>query len=128
MMSNATKLKEKWRWGGHRSSFAKAVVKADIATGGLLVPGSIALLMVAEEMVRSMKRGSVIVVAIDQGVSVETIDRVATHSDPYFVKHTVLHSSVPNHSGRGASRIHVCRNRWNHAMCPQIGEPRSLKK
>lgn len=34
-------------------------------------------------MVKSMEAGSVIVdVAIDQGGSVETIDRVTTHSDP----------------------------------------------
>ena len=47
-----------------------------------------------------MKDGSVIVdVAIDQGGIVETIDRTTTHTDPYYVKHGVLHYSVPNMPG-----------------------------
>ena len=47
-----------------------------------------------------MKQGSVIVdVAIDQGGSVETIDRLTSHENPYFVKHGVVHYSVPNMPG-----------------------------
>jgi len=56
--------------------------------------------LVTEEMVRTMKPGSVIVdVAIDQGGSVETIDRVTTHSNPIYVKHGVVHYSVANMPG-----------------------------
>lgn len=81
-------------------NIAKAVARADLLISGVLVPGARAPRLVTEEMVRSMKPGSVIVdVAIDQGGSVETIDRVTTHSDPYFVKYGVLHSSVPNIPG-----------------------------
>ena len=44
--------------------------------------------------------GSVLVdVAIDQGGSIETIDRITTHADPYFVKYGVLHYSVANMPG-----------------------------
>jgi alanine dehydrogenase len=47
-----------------------------------------------------MKPGSVVVdVAIDQGGSVETIDRVTTHAEPTYIKHGVVHYSVANMPG-----------------------------
>jgi alanine dehydrogenase len=47
-----------------------------------------------------MRPGSVIVdVAIDQGGSIETSDRLTSHRDPTFVKHGVVHYSVPNMPG-----------------------------
>ena len=56
--------------------------------------------MVSEEMVKTMKLGAVIVdVAIDQGGSIETIDRVTTHNDPFYIKHRVIHYSVANMPG-----------------------------
>ena len=39
-------------------------------------------------------------VAIDQGGSIATIDRITTHADPYFVKHGVK---------VGKSRFIVCK-------------------
>lgn len=51
-------------------------------------------------MVKSMEIGSVIVdVAIDQGGSIATIDRVTTHSDPTYMKYGVVHYSVANMPG-----------------------------
>ena len=51
-------------------------------------------------MVKTMHPGSAIIdVAIDQGGSIETIDRITTHENPYFVKHGVLHYSVANMPG-----------------------------
>jgi alanine dehydrogenase len=51
-------------------------------------------------MVKSMRPGSVLVdVAIDQGGSIETIDRITTHENPYFIKHGVIHYSVANMPG-----------------------------
>jgi alanine dehydrogenase len=51
-------------------------------------------------MVKAMEAGSVIVdVAIDQGGSIETIDRVTTHSEPTYVKHGVVHYAVANMPG-----------------------------
>jgi alanine dehydrogenase len=38
-------------------------------------------------------------VAIDQGGSIETIDRVTTHSEPIYEKHGVIHYAVPNIPG-----------------------------
>ncbi len=81
-------------------NLAEAVKRADLLIGAVLVPGARAPRLVSEEMVKTMKPGSVIVdVAIDQGGSIETIDRVTTHSDPTYVKHGVVHYSVANMPG-----------------------------
>ena len=81
-------------------NIAYAVKHADLVVGCVLIPGAKAPKLVTEEMVKSMRPGSVLVdVAIDQGGSIETIDRITTHSDPFFVKHGVLHYSVANMPG-----------------------------
>lgn len=79
---------------------AKAVAEADLVVGAVLIPGARAPKIVTKEMVKTMSRGSVLVdVAIDQGGSIETIDRLTSHKNPYFVKHGVVHYSVPNMPG-----------------------------
>ncbi len=81
-------------------NIARAVKEADLVIGCVLIPGAKAPKLVTEEMVQAMRPGSAIVdVAIDQGGSIETIDRITTHKDPYFVKHGVLHYSVANMPG-----------------------------
>lgn len=81
-------------------NIAAAVRQADLLIGAVLIPGARAPKLVSEDMVRSMKRGAVIVdVAIDQGGSIETIDRVTTHSDPVYEKHGVVHYAVANMPG-----------------------------
>lgn len=81
-------------------NIAKAVENADLVVGCVLIPGAKAPKLVTEEMVMKMKPGSVLVdVAIDQGGSIETIDRITTHANPYFIKHGVLHYSVANMPG-----------------------------
>ncbi|MFO8059612.1 MAG: alanine dehydrogenase [Bacillota bacterium] len=79
---------------------AEAVAGADLLIGAVLVKGARAPKLVTADMVSSMEDGSVIVdVAIDQGGSVETIDRVTTHADPTYVSHGVVHYSVANMPG-----------------------------
>lgn len=74
--------------------------KADLLIGAVLIPGARAPKLVTEDMVKQMKKGAVIVdVAIDQGGSIETIDRVTTHAEPIYVKHGVVHYSVANMPG-----------------------------
>jgi len=81
-------------------SIAAAVKKADLLIGAVLVPGAKAPRLVTEDMVKSMAPGSVIVdVAIDQGGSIETIDRITTHENPCYLKHGVVHYSVANMPG-----------------------------
>lgn len=81
-------------------NIGQAVAKADLLVGAVLVHGAKAPNLVTEDMVESMKEGSVIVdVAIDQGGSIETIDRVTTHDNPSYVSHGVVHYSVANMPG-----------------------------
>ncbi|SDW55466.1 alanine dehydrogenase [Marininema mesophilum] len=81
-------------------NIAWATKKADLLVGAVLIPGHRAPRLVTEEMVKEMTPGSVIVdVAIDQGGSIETIDRITTHSQPTYVKHDVVHYAVANIPG-----------------------------
>ena len=74
--------------------------EADLLIGSVLIPGARTPILVTEEMVKTMKKGSVIVdVAIDQGGSIETCDHVTTHENPTFEKHGVVHYSVANIPG-----------------------------
>ncbi len=83
---------------------------ADVLIGAVLVPGERPPLLVTEDIVRSMKAGSVIVdVSIDQGGCVET-SRPTSLADPTFVVHDVVHYCVPNMTAnvaRTASRALV---------------------
>ena len=81
-------------------NIAQWVEKADLLVGAVLVPGAKTPQLVTEDMVKTMKRGSVIIdVAIDQGGSIATCDKVTTHDNPTFVKHGVIHYSVANIPG-----------------------------
>jgi len=76
---------------------AEAVTRADLVVGAVLVPGARAPRLVSADMVRAMNPGSVIVdVAVDQGGSIETIDRITTHDDPIYEKYGVIHYAVAN--------------------------------
>lgn len=78
----------------------QVVRQADLVIGAVLIPGAKAPKLVTEDMVKQMTPGAVIVdVAIDQGGSIETIDRVTTHSNPTYIKHEVVHYAVANMPG-----------------------------
>jgi alanine dehydrogenase len=82
-----------------RLTLEQRVREADAVIGSVLVPGALAPKLVSEEMVASMRPGSVIVdIAIDQGGSVET-SRMTTHSEPTYVVHDVVHYCVGNMPG-----------------------------
>jgi alanine dehydrogenase len=78
----------------------EALKTADAVVSTILIPGAKAQKIITEDMVKGMPEGSVIVdISIDQGGSVETIDRITTHDDPVFIKHGVVHYSVANMPG-----------------------------
>jgi alanine dehydrogenase len=75
------------------------VSRADLVVGAVLVPGAAAPKLISEEMVKGMKRGSVLVdVAVDQGGCAET-SRPTTHSNPTYQLHEVVHYCVANMPG-----------------------------
>lgn len=76
------------------------IKKADIFVSTILIPGAKPPKIVKEYMIKTMKPGSVVVdISIDQGGTIETIDKYTTHDNPTFIKHDVIHYAVPNMPG-----------------------------
>ena len=72
------------------------VAAADLVIGATLTPGKLAPRLLSRELLRSMRRGSVLVdIAIDQGGIAET-SRPTSHSHPTYVEEGVIHFCVPN--------------------------------
>lgn len=75
---------------------AKQLKTCDVAVGALSSAGGRTPIVVTEEMVSVMRRGSVIVdVSIDGGGCFETSE-VTSHEQPVIVKYGVQHYCVPN--------------------------------
>jgi alanine dehydrogenase len=82
-----------------RRAVAQAVASSDLVIGAVLVPGAAAPKLVTREMLKTMRRGAVLVdIAIDQGGCFET-SRATTHEAPVFVEEDVLHYCVANMPG-----------------------------
>ncbi|GAB3121997.1 alanine dehydrogenase [Glaciibacter psychrotolerans] len=78
---------------------AEQVRDADLVIGSVLIPGSKAPKLVTDEMVASMKPGSVLVdIAIDQGGCFEG-SHATTHDDPIFAVHDSIYYCVANMPG-----------------------------
>ena len=77
----------------------KLISECVLLIGGVLIPGAEAPKLVTKDMLKLMKRGSVIVdVAIDQGGCVET-SRPTTHANPTYIVDEVVHYCVANMPG-----------------------------
>ncbi len=82
-----------------KAAIAQAVKEAELVIGAVLVPGAAAPKLVTRDMLKTMKRGSVLVdIAIDQGGCFET-SRPTTHEDPVFEVDGVIHYCVANMPG-----------------------------
>ncbi|MBK2124397.1 alanine dehydrogenase [Fangia hongkongensis] len=82
-----------------KDSVQKYVQEADLVVGAVLVPGAQAPKLVTKEMIKSMKKGSVVVdVAIDQGGCFET-SKATTHAEPTYIVDEVVHYCVANMPG-----------------------------
>ena len=83
----------------NRGALERNIADADLVIGAVLVAGGRAPVVVTDDMVRTMKKGAVIVdVAVDQGGCIETIHET-THNDPVYELHGVLHYAVGNMPG-----------------------------
>ncbi len=77
----------------------KLLPSVDLLVGSVLIPGAKAPKLVTADMIKLMKKGSVIVdVAIDQGGCVET-SHATTHDDPIYEVDGVIHYCVANIPG-----------------------------
>ena len=74
-------------------------LESDLVIGAVLVPGAAAPKLLTRDIIRRMKKGSVVVdVAIDQGGCFET-SKATTHQEPTFVVDDVVHYCVANMPG-----------------------------
>jgi alanine dehydrogenase len=88
----------------------EALKSADVAIGAVRSAHGRTPNMVSEEMVQTMKAGSVIIdVSIDQGGCFETSE-VTNHDFPVFEKHGVIHYCVPNIASRVSKTASMALN------------------
>ena len=82
-----------------QTDLKKLISECDLLIGGVLIPGAEAPKLVTKDMLKVMKRGSVIVdVAIDQGGCVET-SKPTTHANPTYTVDDIVHYCVTNMPG-----------------------------
>ena len=97
----------------------KLIAECDLLIGGVLIPGAEAPKLVSKDMIKLMKRGSVIVdVAIDQGGCVET-SKPTTHANPTYIVDDVVHYCVANMPG-GVPRTSTLA--LNKAILPYLSK------
>jgi len=82
-----------------QADLKKLISECDLLIGGVLIPGAEAPKLITKDMLKVMKRGSVIVdVAIDQGGCVET-SKPTTHANPTYIVDSIVHYCVTNMPG-----------------------------
>ena len=82
-----------------RAAIQAALASAHLVIGAVLIPGAAAPKLVTREMLKLMKRGSVLVdIAIDQGGCFET-SHPTTHDDPVYTIDGIIHYCVANMPG-----------------------------
>lgn len=81
------------------ANIRRAISEADLVVGAVLIPGAKAPSLITRDMLKIMKKGSVIAdVAVDQGGCVETI-KPTTHQEPIYEIDGVIHYGVANMPG-----------------------------
>jgi alanine dehydrogenase len=79
-----------------RAALERMCTQAELLIGAVLIPGAAAPKIITREMVRSMKKGSVLVdISIDQGGCAETI-HPTTLEKPTYEEEGVIHYGVCN--------------------------------
>jgi len=75
------------------------IQRSDVVVGAVLIPGAKAPKLITREMLKTMKKGSILVdVAIDQGGCFET-SKATTHSNPIYTVEGIVHYCVANMPG-----------------------------
>ena len=129
------KLEELQRYLGqrcHTSIFHPKVLRrtlksADVVIGALNLWDTGPRYFVTEDMVREMKKGSVIIdLSIDQGGCIETSE-YRTLQDPVYTKYNVIHYSVPNLPSRVARTASIALSNIISPILVTIGSSGGFK-
>ncbi len=112
----------------HPRVLTKALKSADVLIGAVHLTGAERTqYYVTEEMVRGMKKGSVIVdISIDQGGCVET-SRCMNQGNPVFTKHGVVHYCVANIPSRIARTASIALSNVFTPILREIGDAGGIK-
>lgn len=113
----------------NKTALADQIASADLVIGAVLIPGAAAPKLVSRDMLKTMKRGAVLVdVAIDQGGCFET-SKATTHDNPTYMVDDIVHYCVANMPG-GVARtstyalnnvtlphiLHIAEKGWKEAL------------
>ncbi len=110
----------------HPLVLANALKTADVLIGAVRIIDKGAGYYVTEEMVKTMKKGSVIIdISIDQGGCVET-SRITSHNNPVFEKFGIVHYCVPNIPSRVARTASYALSNIFAPLILEIGKAGSL--
>ena len=112
-----------------KAALEELIAEADLVIGAVLIPGAAAPKLVTRDMLKTMKKGAVLVdVAIDQGGCFET-SKATTHAEPTYFVDDVVHYCVANMPG-GVARtstyalnnvtlphaLQIAANGWQQAL------------
>jgi len=98
-----------------QAALEQHVANTDLVIGAVLIPGAAAPKLVTRDMLKTMRKGSVLVdVAIDQGGCFET-SKATTHQDPTYMVDDIVHYCVANMPGAVAN---TSAHALNHATLP----------
>ena len=112
----------------HPRVLQKTLKSADVVIGAVHMVDEGPRYYVTEEMVKQMKKGSVIVdISIDQGGCVETSER-PDHGNPITIKHGVVHYAVSNIPARVARTASIALSNVFTPLLLNIGDSGSLLK
>lgn len=104
----------------------KALKRADVVIGAVRGENR-SPIIITEEMVETMKPGSVIIdVSIDMGGCVETSE-ITNHDKPIFSKYDVVHYGVPNLPSRYPRSSSICISNIFTPYLLHIGEEGGLE-
>jgi alanine dehydrogenase len=110
----------------HKQVLGRSLRSADVLIGAMYLIEKGPRFFVTEEMVKEMKKGSIIVdISIDQGGCIETSE-CRTQHDPVYIKHGVIHYCVPNLPSRVARTASIAISNVFFPLLSQIGESGGL--
>ncbi len=112
----------------HQQVLERVFRTADVVIGNLSLEQMNKGFNISEELVKQMKKGSVIVdLSIDKGGCFETSEP-RDHINPAFVKHGVIHYCVPNITARVARTSSIAISNVFAPLLAEIGEMGGVKQ
>jgi alanine dehydrogenase len=112
----------------HQQVLERVLKTADVVIGTILPEETKGRIVISEEQVKLMKKGSVIIdLSIDRGGCFETSE-VRNHNNPAFEKHGVIHYCVPNITARVARTSSIAMSNVFGPLLSEIGEMGGIKQ